>query len=69
MKGMLQGPIATRGSVDAAVTIVEFSDFQCPFCRKFASILDEVLSSDGKDVRVVFHHMPLGMHPWARMAA
>jgi predicted DsbA family dithiol-disulfide isomerase len=69
MKGMLQGPIATRGPVNAPVTIVEFSDFQCPFCRKFASILDEVLSSDGKDVRVVFHHMPLGMHPWARMAA
>jgi predicted DsbA family dithiol-disulfide isomerase len=69
MKGMLQGPIATRGPADAPVTIVEFSDFQCPFCRKFASILDEVLTSEGKDVRVVFHHMPLGMHPWARMAA
>jgi predicted DsbA family dithiol-disulfide isomerase len=69
LKGMVQGPIATRGPANAPVTIVEFSDFQCPFCRKFASILDEVLSSDGKDVRVVFHHMPLGMHPWARIAA
>jgi predicted DsbA family dithiol-disulfide isomerase len=69
LKGMVQGPIATRGPANAPVTIVEFSDFQCPFCRKFASILDEVLSTEGKDVRVVFHHMPLGMHPWARMAA
>jgi predicted DsbA family dithiol-disulfide isomerase len=69
MKGMMQGPVATRGPSNAPVTIVEFSDFQCPFCRKFATILDEALASDGKDVRVVFHHMPLGMHPWARMAA
>jgi protein-disulfide isomerase len=69
LKGLTQGPSATRGPANAPVTIVEFSDFQCPFCGKFARILDEALSSEGKDVRVVFHHMPLSMHPWARMAA
>jgi protein-disulfide isomerase len=65
----VQGPGATRGHPDAPVTIVEFSDFECPFCRNFALILDEVLSKDADDVRVVFHHMPLTIHPWARMAA
>ncbi len=70
LKGLTQGAAATRGPDDAVVTIVEFSDFQCPFCRKFAQTLDEALSGGGgKDVRVVFHHMPLSMHSWARMAA
>jgi len=69
MKGLAQGPGATRGPARAQVTIVEFSDFQCPFCRRFASILDEALAGQENDVRVVFHHMSLSMHPWARMAA
>jgi protein-disulfide isomerase len=69
LKGLVQGPGATRGTANAAVTIVEFSDFECPFCGNFARILDEVLSKDAEDVRVVFHHMPLTIHSWARMAA
>ena len=69
MKGLVQGASATRGPADAAVTIVEFSDFECPFCRNFAQILNEALSRGPDDVRVVFHHLPLSMHPWARMAA
>ncbi len=69
MKGLVQGANATRGPANAPVTIVEFSDFECPFCRNFALILDEALSKDADDVRVVFHHMPLSIHPWARMAA
>lgn len=69
LKGLVQGPSATRGSASAPVTIVEFSDFECPFCGNFARILDDALSKDAGDVRVVFHHMPLTIHPWARMAA
>ncbi len=69
LKGLVQGPGDTRGPADATVTIVEFSDFECPFCRDFALILDEALLKDADDVRVVFHHMPLTIHPWARMAA
>lgn len=69
MKGLVQGASATRGPETAPVTIVVFSDFQCPFCRNFAQILKEALSGGADDVRVVFHHMPLPMHPWARVAA
>jgi len=64
LKGLVQGPLATRCPANAPVTIVEFSDFECPFCRNFAQILDEALSNkDTDDVRVVFHQMPLSIHP------
>jgi protein-disulfide isomerase len=69
LKGLVQGATATRGPANAPVTMVEFSDFECPFCRNFANVLNEALSTGGDDVRVVFHHMPLSIHPWARMAA
>jgi protein-disulfide isomerase len=60
---------ASQGPADAPVTLVEFSDFQCPFCRNFSVVLKEVLATDRDRIRVVFHHMPLSMHAWARTAA
>jgi protein-disulfide isomerase len=58
------------GSEQAPVTVVVFSDFECPFCRKAAEILRaEMESPEGKNVRLVFRHFPLAMHPWARKAA
>ncbi|MGO9096044.1 MAG: DsbA family protein [Bryobacteraceae bacterium] len=69
MRGLTQGASTVRGPENAPVTIAEFSDFQCPFCRKFAEILDEVLADGTQNVRVVFHHMPLASHNWARIAA
>ncbi len=69
MKGLVQGSSATRGPENALVTIVEFSDFQCPYCRTFALILDDALSREEDDIRVVFHHLPLSVHLWSRMAA
>ena len=59
-----------RGSEDALVTIVEFADFQCPYCRRMAATLDEVLAEHGESVRLVFRHRPLTeIHPEARIAA
>ena len=62
-----RGP--SKGSATAPVTIVEFSDFQCPYCKKFTDILAQVWPEEEDQVRVVFHHMPLSIHPWARLAA
>ncbi|HST78715.1 MAG TPA: DsbA family protein [Verrucomicrobiae bacterium] len=62
-----RGP--SKGSATAPVTIVEFSDFQCPYCKKFTDILTQVWPEEKDQVRVVFHHMPLSMHSWARVAA
>jgi protein-disulfide isomerase len=69
MSGLAQNKGSSRGPDQAAVTIVEFSDFECPFCRKFADLLDQALPEEKGRVRVVFHHMPLSNHPWARTAA
>lgn len=58
------------GPANAPVTIVEFSDFQCPYCRRLAAVLDSVMADYPGKVRVVFRHYPLPhLHPSARMAA
>lgn len=58
-----------RGSFDAPVTLVEFSDFECPFCAKFAPTLDKILSDYKGKVRLVYKYYPLSFHPNAQKAA
>lgn len=55
-----------KGAKDAKVTIVEYSDFQCPFCKRgYDTIETQVLKQyDGK-VKFYFMHFPLPFHPWA----
>ena len=61
-----------KGSTNPAVTIVEFSDFECSFCGEVQPVLEQVMQTYGKDVRLVFKHMPLEGHrnslPAARAA-
>ena len=59
------------GTPGAKVTIVVFSDFQCPYCREFAhTVRDNIPQKYPKNVRVVFKDFPLAeIHPWARAAA
>ena len=55
---------------NASVTIVEFSDFQCPYCRRLAFALDTLASRYPGRFRVLFHNYPLdGIHPSAYAAA
>ncbi len=66
---LTEGP-AVSGEQNAPVTLVEFSDFECPFCKRFAETLSsEVVPEKGKELRVIFHFYPLSFHPWAEQAA
>ena len=59
-----------RGPKDAKVTIVEFSDFQCPFCAQSTALVDQVLKAYPKDVNFVYKQFPLtAIHPNAMPAA
>ncbi len=58
-----------EGPSDALVTIVEFSDFQCPFCKRVEGTLKQVKTTYGKDVRIVWKNNPLPFHPRAKPAA
>jgi len=58
-----------RGNKDAPVSIVIFSDFQCPFCRQAANILNAQWAAENGEARLVFRHFPLPMHGWARPAS
>jgi len=58
-----------RGRADALVTIVEFGDFQCPYCREVTSTIDDLLTRHGDDVRIVFRNNPLAIHADAKAAA
>jgi len=61
--------VPLKGSEDAKVTIVEYSDFQCPFCKRASDMLPSLLEEyDGK-IKVVFKQFPLPNHNWARPAS
>jgi protein-disulfide isomerase len=57
------------GPDDALVTIVEWSDFQCPFCQKMAPVLAHVREKYGDQVRIIYRHMPMAFHKNAMLAA
>ncbi|MGE0785882.1 MAG: DsbA family protein [Sandaracinaceae bacterium] len=59
----------SRGSPMAPVTIVEFSDFECPYCGRAHPILQQLMREFEGRVRVVFKHYPLSAHPHAMPAA
>lgn len=57
------------GPKDAPITLVEFSDFQCPFCGRSQATVAEVMAKYSGKIRHVFMDFPLGFHPMAKPAA
>lgn len=59
-----------RGPVDAPLTLVEYGDFECPFCAKSTGVARELRQRFGDELRYVFRHLPLpDVHPHAELAA
>ena len=67
---LAQAPAPLLGDKGAQATLVEFSDFECPYCSRFAHVVGSDLDpSDRKKLRIQFHFFPLPFHPWAEKAA
>jgi len=58
-----------KGSENAKVTLIEYSDFQCPYCARHYGTINQVVENYGDKVRIVFRHFPLSFHPEAQKAA
>ena len=66
---MLTSPSAQKGAAGAPLTIVEFTDFQCPFCRAAVGPMEDFMALHGSDVRWVYRAFPLDFHQNAELAA
>ncbi len=60
-----------RGKLDSSVVLIEYSDYQCPYCSRAYNSLDKQIYEEFKDrVKFVFKHLPLeSLHPWAKKAS
>ncbi|MCE3009063.1 MAG: DsbA family protein [Proteobacteria bacterium] len=69
LKPEIQDGRAIYGNVNAPVTIVEYSDFECPYCARGYQTIEEVKKAYGDKVRIIFKHLPLDFHPKALPAS
>ena len=58
-----------RGPADARITLIEFSDFECPYCSAAVKEVDALMAAYPKDVKLIYKQFPLETHPHAQMAA
>jgi protein-disulfide isomerase len=66
---MTNGGRPVLGPKDAPIEMIEFSDFQCPFCQRANPTVEQVLKTYGAQIRFSYRHYPLPNHPNARQAA
>ena len=58
-----------RGNKNAKVTLIEYSDFECPFCKNFESTVNDIMKTYGDKIRLVYRHYPLPFHTNAQKEA
>ena len=63
------GNSPVKGNPDAPITVVEFSDYQCPYCSRAAAVMEDLLKEYPNDVKLVFKNLPLPFHQEAKPAA
>ncbi|MEX0845884.1 MAG: thioredoxin domain-containing protein [Balneolaceae bacterium] len=56
-------------TVDTKITLVKYSDYQCPACKYFVSIEEQLKEEYGDDISIITKHFPLNMHEYAQLAA
>lgn len=61
--------VACQGPADAPVTLVEFSDFECPYCKLARPLLEQLVTAEKGKLRLCFKPFPLGVHPHSQPAA
>jgi protein-disulfide isomerase len=73
---LLEDPVAipvsgspTRGPNDARIALIEFSDFECPYCSLAVGEVNTIMTAYPKDVKLIYKQFPLSMHPHAPLAA
>lgn len=58
-----------RGNPEATIDVIEYSDFECPFCLRHVDSINQMLAEYGDRVRLAYRHFPLSFHPEAQKAA
>lgn len=61
--------VPSKGAENAKVVVVEYSDFQCPFCKRGADMIPQILTDYKDDIKVVYKQLPLSNHKWAKPAS
>lgn len=61
--------VSWKGNQSSNVTVVEFSDFECPYCAKFSATIDQALKDYGDKIKFTYRHFPLSFHANAQKAA
>jgi protein-disulfide isomerase len=69
VKDVVEAHNPTKGPADAPITIIEYTDFECPYCARGANTLEKLLKIYPNEIRVVFKNLPLKMHEQAQPAA
>jgi protein-disulfide isomerase len=69
LKPAIDAKTRIRGAIDAKYTLVEYADFQCPYCAAGYQTVAELRKQHGNDMRFIFKHLPLPFHPEAMPAA
>lgn len=69
MQAQIRGDESFRGNKDAPITLIEYSDFECPFCSRGFNTVMELLKTYGDKIRFVYKHLPLDFHQQAMITS
>ena len=69
LKAAIRSDENIRGNPNAPITLIEYSDFECPFCSRALTVVEALMKKYGNNLRFIYKHLPLSFHPQAMLAA